>query len=302
MWPKNEISLGGDMFKLSHSALCASTAFCALILVSGCSNSSNRSFGLSSFGFGKQAASEAETAETTQPRNLRMQSAFSAANTAPTAPVNATATNNLAFASPQPIAQVQPVAVSPVFNQTSYNQAFSNPVLANPVQANPVLSSQAGSITPGGIPAAQPSTGTTVAFLGNMLTTDQGRTVYRNMNDGFNQTTCAGICAQDFQPYQPSPGAKPSNQYGYFMRPDGKFQWTFQGQPLYVYKHDVAPGQANGAGRLGMSPINLGMQQPVVPAPTVNEVAEIEVEPAETQQSGFGIMNRFRAFRQSIQQ
>ena len=103
--------------------------------------------------------------------------------------------------------------------------------------------------------AAQPASGSRVAHHASVLTTSQGQTLYVHGADGLNRASCRNECAQHFAPYIPMTGAQNGRQYAFFMRDDGVTQWSLQGQPLYVYKGDLAPGQRNGEGLFNMSTV-----------------------------------------------
>ena len=108
------------------------------------------------------------------------------------------------------------------------------------------------SVPTANLPPAKATAGSNVAHLGDVLTTPQGQTLYKHLKDGANQANCSDVCALSFGPYVPSNGAKPGKRYSFFMRTDGRNQWAFEGQPLYVYRGDLTVGQRNGDGKFNM--------------------------------------------------
>ena len=90
------------------------------------------------------------------------------------------------------------------------------------------------------------------AQLGDILVDDGGRTLYRFTNDGPNTSNCNGACAQTWPPLTVSGtavvGEGISAGLGAIDRADGTRQVTYNGQPLYRYVADTAPGDAKGQG------------------------------------------------------
>jgi predicted lipoprotein with Yx(FWY)xxD motif len=66
---------------------------------------------------------------------------------------------------------------------------------------------------------------------------------------------CTGQCAQFWPPLLIKRGARPTagpgldpKKLGTIRRPDGRFQVTYAGLPLYTFAQDKRAGQANGEG------------------------------------------------------
>jgi predicted lipoprotein with Yx(FWY)xxD motif len=87
-----------------------------------------------------------------------------------------------------------------------------------------------------------------------VVTGDAGRTVYVFSADHQRSSACAGACAATWSPVR-SYGGKPrgsgalANAIGSVLRPDGTYQVTLNGSPLYYYAGDQVVGQAYGEGR-----------------------------------------------------
>lgn len=115
--------------------------------------------------------------------------------------------------------------------------------------------SSGGSSSGGGStsPASHAASGNEVktAKIGGavVLTNSKGFTLYWFSPDTSTKSMCNGTCAT-FWPPQKGPvtsmGIK--GTFGTIKRSDGTVQATFNGHPLYTYKADTSPGQANGNG------------------------------------------------------
>lgn len=122
--------------------------------------------------------------------------------------------------------------------------------------------------SPGASPAATPeigatpmASGTTVMVrtdptLGQILTDSDGRTLYVFAKDQPDLSTCTGQCAEKWPPFgvkgEPSLQAGVPGGVGVTVRDDGSSQVSYNGQPLYYYSGDKAPGDTNGQGLAGL--------------------------------------------------
>ena len=89
------------------------------------------------------------------------------------------------------------------------------------------------------------------AELGNILTDPSGRTLYLFTPDSPRVSVCSGGCAQAWPPVltigtPQSTGGAVGVLLSTFERDDGGMQVAYNGQPLYYYAFDDAPGDANG--------------------------------------------------------
>jgi predicted lipoprotein with Yx(FWY)xxD motif len=106
---------------------------------------------------------------------------------------------------------------------------------------------------PGATPVWQVRAGV-VRGLGTILTDGRGFTLYIYQPDRQGPSVCTGVCADAWPPLDlprgvrrpvPGPGVDPK-LLGVVARAGGVLQVTYNRWPLYLYEHDLAPGQATG--------------------------------------------------------
>jgi predicted lipoprotein with Yx(FWY)xxD motif len=89
-----------------------------------------------------------------------------------------------------------------------------------------------------------------IATIGGVavVTNAQGFTLYSFAPDTAIRSKCDGACAQIWPPVTgpATPGQGVTGKLGMITRADGSKQATYDGHPLYTYRGDTAPGQANG--------------------------------------------------------
>lgn len=93
-------------------------------------------------------------------------------------------------------------------------------------------------------------TGSTAA--GTVLTDGNGMTLYTFDKDAPAVSNCQGDCAVKWPPLMAKNSSRPKDGFGIIIRPDGSRQWTFEGQPLYTWFKDTAPGDITGDGVKGV--------------------------------------------------
>lgn len=112
-------------------------------------------------------------------------------------------------------------------------------------------SGYSGGSTPAPSTASSGTTLQTATIKGaTVLTDSKGLTLYWFGPDTATKSNCNGSCA-GFWPPVPAPatpGSGVTGTIGSIKRNDGSMQATYKGHPLYTYKGDTAPGQANGNG------------------------------------------------------
>lgn len=90
------------------------------------------------------------------------------------------------------------------------------------------------------------------ASMGTVLANGQGYTVYWFAADHGTTSNCTGPCAATWPPVTGMPtaasGVMLPGKLGAITRAGGQSQATYGGHPLYTFKGDSAPGQANGNG------------------------------------------------------
>lgn len=88
--------------------------------------------------------------------------------------------------------------------------------------------------------------------LGNFLVGPSGLTLYVFSKDVKGTSNCAGGCEANWPPLTVTAGVEPTGgpgvngTLGVHERADGSRQVTLDGWPLYFWKNDSAPGDANG--------------------------------------------------------
>ncbi|MGI5163320.1 hypothetical protein ACQEU3_03085 [Spirillospora sp. CA-253888] len=93
--------------------------------------------------------------------------------------------------------------------------------------------------------------------LGRIVIDSAGRTLYRFDRDSARPptATCAGACARMWPPVVWREGLRATGvdpaQVGRVRRPDGTWQVTVAGWPMYRYAGDGAPGDTTGQGMGG---------------------------------------------------
>lgn len=86
------------------------------------------------------------------------------------------------------------------------------------------------------------------------LVDPRGFTLYTFEHDEDGVSSCYEECAETWPPYTIEEGAEPTvgagipGEIGTVPRDDGTIQVTYQGEPVYFYFEDAAPGDANGHG------------------------------------------------------
>ncbi len=92
-------------------------------------------------------------------------------------------------------------------------------------------------------------------LLGEIIVGTGGRTVYDTTMDRAGKVACTGSCAARWLPLLIAPHLRPNagsgvvaSMLGTVQRPDGRWQVTYHGHPLYLFSGDARAGQANGEG------------------------------------------------------
>ncbi|MBW3664099.1 MAG: hypothetical protein KY469_13450 [Actinobacteria bacterium] len=87
--------------------------------------------------------------------------------------------------------------------------------------------------------------------LGTILIDGEGRTLYVFDNDTDGTSTCYDQCAENWPAFTGTAeagGDVDASLIGTTTRDDGTTQVTYNGQPLYYFAADQAPGDTNGQG------------------------------------------------------
>ena len=83
---------------------------------------------------------------------------------------------------------------------------------------------------------------------GEVLTDAKGMTLYVFDKDSKGKSACYGQCATNWPPLMAASDAKADGHFSLVTRKDGKHQWAYDGQPLYLWKKDGKPGDMTGDG------------------------------------------------------
>lgn len=84
---------------------------------------------------------------------------------------------------------------------------------------------------------------------GEILTNEAGMSLYMFEKDNIADSNCNDQCAENWPPLAASKNDVPDGEYHIFKRADGSLQWSYQDQPLYLWKGDKAPGDVFGDGK-----------------------------------------------------
>ena len=139
------------------------------------------------------------------------------------------------------VASQAPASVAPV----SQAPASAAPASQAPASASGAASAAAGAATV----EAKP-----VGSIGTVLVAANGMTLYiftKDVKDS-GKSACVTGCIDTWPALTVAAGATPAGgtgvtgKLGTITRDDGTLQVTYNGMPLYFFKNDKAPGDANG--------------------------------------------------------
>lgn len=92
-----------------------------------------------------------------------------------------------------------------------------------------------------------------------IVVSGSGRAVYHRTGERPGHVLCSGLCTQKWSPLTVPSSTTPLARgpgvrgiLGKFRRPDGRWQVTLRGLPLYLYSPDHSPGDARGQGEDGV--------------------------------------------------
>lgn len=87
-----------------------------------------------------------------------------------------------------------------------------------------------------------------IKTMNDVLVDANGMTLYTFDKDGNNTSNCYDQCATNWPPLMAKAGASADGYYSIVERNDGTQQWAYNGDPLYLWVGDQAPGDKTGDG------------------------------------------------------
>lgn len=84
--------------------------------------------------------------------------------------------------------------------------------------------------------------------IGSVLTDEAGMTLYIFDKDEAGTSNCYDQCAANWPPLVAADDAVPEGAFSLVQRTDGTQMWALDGQPLYYWVNDAAPGDTTGDG------------------------------------------------------
>ncbi len=90
------------------------------------------------------------------------------------------------------------------------------------------------------------------SVIGTVLTDADGKTLYTDAPDEPGKSNCTGFCAVFWPPAEAAEGSVPHEGFSLVPRENGSMQWAYEDQPLYGFREDIYPGNANGEGDDGV--------------------------------------------------
>lgn len=87
-----------------------------------------------------------------------------------------------------------------------------------------------------------------VVETNGILTDANGMSLYTFDPDTATSSACNGGCARNWPPLTAAADADEAGKFTVISRNDGSKQWAYDGQPLYLWINDSAPGDTTGDG------------------------------------------------------
>lgn len=84
---------------------------------------------------------------------------------------------------------------------------------------------------------------------GQILTNEAGMSLYVFEKDIDGVSNCNDKCADNWPPLAANKDDKADGDYGIIKREDDSLQWSYQDQPLYLWKEDKVAGDVFGDGK-----------------------------------------------------
>ncbi|WP_341366581.1 hypothetical protein [Yoonia sp. BS5-3] len=87
-----------------------------------------------------------------------------------------------------------------------------------------------------------------VSEVNGILVDQAGMSLYTFDPDTASSSACNGGCAANWPPLMAPANADEAGKFTTITRNDGSKQWAYEGQPLYLWINDRAPGETTGDG------------------------------------------------------
>ena len=91
-----------------------------------------------------------------------------------------------------------------------------------------------------------------MASAADMLTAQNGMTLYVFDKDAKDVSNCYDTCATNWPPYAAKKDDKMEKDWSMVTRKDGSLQWAYDDKPLYFFHADKAKGDKTGDGMMGI--------------------------------------------------
>lgn len=119
---------------------------------------------------------------------------------------------------------------------------------------------------------------------GAVLASLRGRTLYSLSVEKHGRFKCEAACLSAWHPLLISEGVRPMGpvKLGTVKRPEGSFQVTYRGLPLYTFAEDTAKGETNGEGLKDVGTWHAARPPAQPSQPTQPEPAPTEPSPPST--------------------
>lgn len=162
---------------------------------------------------------------------------------------------------PTQVAQAEPTSAPAETEEASVaeTEAVTAPVETEEASPPPATPTRRPTSPPAPTAVPQSLVGALVqagdnARLGRILVDASGRTLYVYANDEPGWSNCVGACLNNWEVYAVAAdtplvlGTGVSGTLGLSLRADGSYQVTFNDRPLYYFRLDRRPGDAQGSG------------------------------------------------------
>ncbi len=90
------------------------------------------------------------------------------------------------------------------------------------------------------------------ALAAELLTAENGMTLYVFDKDTGGVSSCYDACATNWPPYAAKEGDVAKKDWTMVKRKDGSLQWAYDGKPLYFFAKDTKKGDKVGDGMGGV--------------------------------------------------